>query len=208
MSIILALQPLLTAVIYSGLLKKKIFITQYIGLFLGLIGVLITIAHDLSVHNITYFGCILMLICLCSITVGSIIQKSNSEMDFRTGSTLQFAISVIPLFLLSLIFKEPKLPLDINFILSLSGLIFGVSIGATCLYYRLLRSNSAVKVNSLFYLMPAVTIVLYCVVFGKMIDLYSAIGIILTLVGVLITQRAEKINPSKDSRKLVRPMTF
>ena len=65
-----------------------------------------------------------------------------------------------------------------------------VSVGANCLYYLLLRYSSAVKVNSLFYLVPTVTALLCYYFFGQAIDGYIVSGIVLTLGGVLITHTA------------------
>lgn len=198
MSIILALQPLLTAVIYSLLLKQKVMRTQYMGLVLGLIGVVITIAHNLSTRSMTVFSCALALTSLTALTVASIIQKSNSEMDLRTGSALQFSIAIIPLFLLNFILGTFKLPLAAIFVFSLSWLAVGVSVGSNLLYYLLLRHRSAVKVNSLFYLIPTVTAILCYCFFGQTIDIYIIIGIVLTLSGVLITQKSEEPTKAKN----------
>jgi drug/metabolite transporter (DMT)-like permease len=189
MTIILGLQPILTAVIYSLILKKQIRYMQYFGLFLGLIGVILTVAHDLSTHAMTALGGFYALICVASITIGSVLQKNNTGMDLRTGGVIQFGVSVIPIFILNLFFGSFVMPLAPQFLFSLSWMVLIVSVSATCLYYKLLRDGNAVIVNSLFYLVPPITAVLCYFMFDQEFNRYMVAGIGLIVLGVFITQK-------------------
>lgn len=70
-------------------------------------------------------------------------------------------------------------------------MVLVVSIGAICLYYKLLRDGGAVAVNSLFYLVPAVTAVLCYFIFGTAFNVYTSTGIVLIVLGVFITQKSK-----------------
>lgn len=189
MTIILGLQPILTAIIASGILKNRVEKYEYIGIFIGLAGVFLTVSYDLSMHTMTISGLIFALISVCSITVGSVIQKSNPTMDLRTGSIIQFAASLIPLSILNFFFGSFKLPPAPIFLFSVGWMALVVSVGATCLYYKLLRDGNAIAVNSLFYMVPAVTAVLCYFIFNTLINLFTLIGVIFIVFGVFITQR-------------------
>lgn len=189
MTIILALHPILTAVIFNAILKQKIAKYQYLGLGIGLLGVLLTVLHDFTTHTMGIIGLIFALLCVSSITIGSVIQKNNSDMDLRTGSVIQSGISLIPLCILNWLFGSFKLPLAREFIMSLIWMSLVVSVGATCLYYKLIKDGSAVAVNSLLYLVPAITAGLCYFIFGTALNIYILSGVLLTLIGVFIVQK-------------------
>lgn len=189
MTIFLGLQPMLTALIGNVFLKYRIKIWQYLGLVMGLIGVFLSIVHDFKIGGMTEEGLLYAIACVLSITVGSVIQKNNAAMDLRTGSLMQFIASLIPITILNSIFGSFYFPVVTGFILPLSWMVLVVSVGATCLYYKLLRAGSAVAVNSLFYLVPAITAVLCYFIFTTPITIYVGLGVLFILSGVWITQR-------------------
>ena len=196
MTIILGLQPILTAFIYNIFFKNKISNYQVLGLGLGLLGVILIVVHDFSMQKMTMVGCILAVICLCSITIGSIIQKNNPEMDIRTGSTIQFAISIIPVFILNLVFGSFNVNVTPTFLASLGWMSIVVSVIATYLFYTLLKRNSTVSVSSLFYLVPGITAVLCYFIFHELISIQILVGILFVTFSVILTN----FNP--NSRQL------
>ncbi len=189
MAIILGVQPLLTAVIMSGVLKQSVSSKQYVGLFLSLFGVFITVVHDFSTQSMTPLGFFFAILSLSAITIGAIMQKNNPGVDLRTGNTLQFGISTLPLLVIAYFFGDLAFPVTLDFILALSWMTLVVSVGATYLYYTLLHNGNAVKINSLFYLVPAVTAVLCYFAFDEPITAYTLAGILFIILGVFITQR-------------------
>lgn len=188
MTIILGLQPILTAVIFSLILKHSIPIYQYLGLLLGLCGVVLTVAYDLNTQAMNFIGLIFAVLCVTSITIGSVIQKNNPLMDLRTGTCIQLTVSIIPVLILNVFFGSFHFPTASGFIIALGWMVLVISVGATCLYYKLLREGNAVSINSLFYLIPVVTAVLCYFIFGTAFHLYAILGIIFIVGGILTTK--------------------
>ncbi len=193
MTIILALQPILTALLCGVTLQSRITKAQILGLISGLLGVLLIVVHDFTIQKMTILGFILAIVCLCSITIGSIIQKNNQEMDIRTGSTIQFAVSIIPVFILNLIFGSYNVYLTPAFFLSLGWMAIVVSVIATCLFYTLLKKDSAVSVSSLFYLVPGITAVLCFFIFNETINTQIILGILLVSSSVILTSLKSRV---------------
>ncbi len=188
MTIILGLQPILTAVLCNIAYKHKTSKAQTMGLLIGLLGVILIVIHDLSTKSMSFSGCLLAVLCLLSITLGSLLQKSNSKMDLRTGSAIQFAVSIIPVFILTLIFGNFKVQITPTFIASLAWMAIVVSVIATCLFYKLLEKGNAVSVSSLFYLVPGLTAIMCYFIFQEKFNTYTLIGLFLVSFSVFITQ--------------------
>jgi drug/metabolite transporter (DMT)-like permease len=79
-----------------------------------------------------------------------------------------------------------------SFVASLLWLIFALSIGAILILYYLLARSSAAAVSSLYYLVPAVTAVEAYFLFGETISLITAIGAMITIIGVALVLRESK----------------
>lgn len=191
MTIILGLQPILTAVLSGFFLNDTITRYQWLGLALGLSGVIFVVVGDISIGNMTLLSFIFSAIALSSITVGSLIQKNNSHMNLLTSSTIQLGISIIPTVLLTTLFGTFKIPTDPLFLFSLTWVALVVSVGATCIYYSLLKSGHIISTTSLFYLVPPVTTVLCYVVFNEVLREYTILGLLLIVSGMFITNKRE-----------------
>ncbi len=189
MAIVLALQPILTAIISNFVFRDKTSKHQYLGLGIGLLGVIFTVSHNLSTHAMTFIGAVFAITCVSSITVGSILQKKNTSVDLRTGTFIQFIAGLIPLFILNAFKGSWAFPIVFPVVFPLLWMGLVVSVGAVLLYFKLLRDGNAVKVNSLFYLVPGMTAILCYFFFGETLDRYMILGIILIVVGVLMAQK-------------------
>lgn len=165
--------------------------------FIGLAGVLLIVIHDLSTQAMTATGGTFAVICLCAITIGSVLQKNNPEMDLRTGSVIQFGVSIVPAFILTWVFGSFQVNITTTFMASMGWMTIVVSVIATCLYYKLLRDGSAVSVSSLFYLVPGVTAVISYFVFHEQLNIYIIAGLILVISSVVMTQNNFKIFKNK-----------
>ena len=90
-ALIPGLQPLLTSTIANRWLGERVTRPQWLGLALGLIGVLMVL-HDRSVSGTgSWIGWIASLVSLLAITFGTLYQKRYcGRIDWRTGNLVQY----------------------------------------------------------------------------------------------------------------------
>jgi drug/metabolite transporter (DMT)-like permease len=75
---------------------------------------------------------------------------------------------------------------------SLLWAILGLSIGAISLLFIMIRKGEATRVTSLMYLTPPTTAVMAWFLFDEPFTLLIAFGIVLTMLAVLLVNRAQK----------------
>jgi drug/metabolite transporter (DMT)-like permease len=167
-SLVVGLQPLLTAFIAGWLLKEAISARQWFGLVLGLIGITLVLSGRIQ-SGFNLDGIELALLALVGITVGTLYQKRFcAGLDWRTGAVIQF----VPSF---------------NF--ALGWLVLVLSIGAISLLNYLIRHGTSVNVASLFYLVPASTVLIAWILFNETLSVMALVGMVLTIAGVYLARK-------------------
>ena len=140
-TLILGLQPIFTVAILEFILKKNITRNQWIGSFLGLSGVFLIVSKDLSSGHMTISGLGFSIASLIAITIGTLMQKKNSDMNIVTGTAIQLAISIIPTAIFNFFLGSFFIPLNPLFLFSLVWVALVVSVGAICIFYTLLKKD-------------------------------------------------------------------
>ncbi len=94
-SLVVGLQPLLTAFGAGLLLKETIIARQWLGLVLGLIGTALVLSGRIQA-GFSLEGIGLVILALLGITAGTLYQKRFCpNLDWRTGSVAQFIPTAI-----------------------------------------------------------------------------------------------------------------
>ncbi|MCP3870083.1 MAG: EamA family transporter [Gammaproteobacteria bacterium] len=81
------------------------------------------------------------------------------------------------------------------FVLTLLWLVFGLPVSAVMLLMLMIREGKAAKVASYFYLTPPLTALLAWLLFDEQLTLWSAVGILVAVLGVYLVIR----NPAVHS---------
>jgi drug/metabolite transporter (DMT)-like permease len=188
-SLVVGLQPLLTAFVAAGLLKEKVTARQWLGLALGLVGIALVLSGRIQ-SGFGLNGLGFALLALVGITAGTLYQKRFCpNFDWRTGSVAQF-IPTAALTLLGVVATESfKVEFVPDFIFALSWLVFVLSLGAMTLLNYLIRSGTSVNVASLFYLVPASTTAIAWLMFGEKLTALALLGVLVTIVGVYLSRK-------------------
>jgi len=191
-ALIVGLQPVLTAIWLSSR-QHQILARQWLGLWLGLGGVILVLFNKLSGGiEITQMGLLAEVGALLSITIGTLYQKSFVKpCDVRTASSLQLIASALITLPLALSESEAIQWSD-QFFYALGWSVFGLTIGASSLFYLLIQKGAAQAVTSLMYLVPPTTAILAWLLFGEPITLTTLLGVVLTAVGVSLVVRAPR----------------
>src|SRR4051812_27584542 len=190
-ALIPGLQPILTATLANRWLGERVTPLQWIGLGLGLAGVVL-ILHNRPMSGEAGWGWLASGVSLVSITIGTLYQRRFCNgIDWRAGNVVQY-IGVTVLFGVgALAFESNEVHWSAEFALALAWLAVVLSIGTIGLLYWLIRHSAATSVASLFYLVPAVTALMAFVLFDERLDVVAIAGMAACAVAVfLVNTRA------------------
>ena len=188
-SLVVGIQPLLTAVGAGWLLGETVLKRQWMGLVLGFVGVGLVVSGKLG----TSFGSEALwpaLAALLGITVGTLYQKKYCpSFDWRTGSVAQFLPTAAATAIAVALTENFRVQWTGEFVFALGWLVFVLSIGAISLLNWLIRHGSAVNIASLFYLVPPITALIAWAVFGETLNAIALIGMALAVWGVYLARK-------------------
>ena len=188
-ALICSLQPVLVSVLSSIFFQEKLSPRKWLGLALGLAGLVLVIVPKLSGsigQELPTVGVVAIFIALLGGTCGTLLQKKfGSDVEVLSGTSWQYIFTGLLLGAMALTLEQGEsITWNGSFIFSLVWLVLALSIGAILILYFLLARSSASSVSSLYYLVPAVTAVEAYFLFGETIGLLTACGTLVTIIGV------------------------
>ncbi|RAU19236.1 EamA/RhaT family transporter [Nitrincola tibetensis] len=193
-ALLVGLQPLLTGVLVFVIWKQQLSFRQWLGLFLGLIGVVLVLQQtsgmDLEQISITWVGLLWVLLALVGITLGTLYQKKVCEpQPLLAASFIQYA-GCFGLMLLGVWIKgEGAVEWHRDFILALAWSVLVLSVGAILLLLLMIRAGESTRTASYFYLVPPLTALEAWVLFDERMTLLALVGMVMTVFGVYWANR-------------------
>lgn len=188
-SLVVGMQPLLTATVAGWVLKEAVTRRQWLGLVMGLVGVIMVLSSRIQ-GGFGLEGLPAALIALAGITVGTLYQKRFCpSFDWRTGAVAQFVPAAVVTFLVASVTEHFQVDFVPRFLFALGWLVLVLSLGAISLLNHLIRSGTAVNVVSLFYLTPACTAAIAWLLFDERLTLVSLAGMAIAVWGVYLARR-------------------
>ncbi|TXF10672.1 DMT family transporter [Pelomicrobium methylotrophicum] len=189
-SLIVGLQPLVTAVAAPRFLGERVSGRQWLGFALGLAGVVLVVSEELRWQDADLAGLALAALALFSITAGTLYQKRHgASADLAAGSIIQFTASALVLAPLAYLLESRRVVWSGEFLFALGWLVLVLSLGAISLLYMMLRRGEAARISSLFYLTPPVTAVIAFVAFDETLGAIAVAGMGLAAAGVWLVMR-------------------
>lgn len=188
-SLVVGVQPLLTAVVAGWLLGESVARRQWLGLLLGFLGVGLVVFDKLG----AVFGVqalVPAIVALLGITAGTLYQKRFCPaFDWRTGSVIQFVPTALITGVVALMTERFHVAWVGEFYFALGWLVLVLSIGAISLLNWLIRHKDAVNVASLFYLVPPSTTLVAWLLFGDTFSGFALFGMALAVWGVYLARK-------------------
>ena len=188
-ALIVGLQPVLTALWQSrstgdGRTGGAVSARQWVGLALGLAGVVLVLWPKLGGGELTWLSLGLALLALLCITCGTLYQKRFVQpCDVRTANLLQLAAALAVT--LPLATLEPgSIELEPALLGAMAWSVFGLTLGGSSLLYLLIQRGAATAVSSLMYLVPPCTALMAWMLFGDAFTPLMALGLAFTAAGV------------------------
>jgi drug/metabolite transporter (DMT)-like permease len=186
-ALVLAVQPLATAIIAAALLHERLRPYQWLGVLLGLLGVAFVVWHKIDVRAVTAGATAAALIALGSITVGTLYQRAFCPTaDLRAATAIQFGATLAALAPLAVAVEGFAVRWAWGLAGAIAYLVILASILAVNALHTLMRRGEATRVTSLLYLTPVIAVILEWAMFGVVPTALSLIGIAVTCAGVAL----------------------
>jgi drug/metabolite transporter (DMT)-like permease len=184
-ALILAVQPLLTALVASHWMNQRLVARQWLGVGLGLAGVALVVWHKIDIRAVSWPSLAAVCVSLAAITAGTLYQRVFCpRVDLYAGALLQFAISLAVLAPLAWAVEGMQVRWAWQLFAAIAFLVILASILAVNVLHTLMRHGEAARVTSLMYLTPVIAVVLELLMFGVIPTPLSLAGIGVTCLGV------------------------
>jgi drug/metabolite transporter (DMT)-like permease len=193
-AVIVSIQPVLVSLLAVPLLGERLRWVQVFGLFLGVAGIALLLLPKVFQGDYTastsLVGIFICVIALLGTSGGYLVQKKmGSDIPFLSGTGAQYAVSAIAFAVLSFATEEQIIEWVPAFLFGLAWIVLMLSIASIILLYGMLRTGSASKVSSLYYLVPPVAAIQAYFLFGEVIGFVGIIGMALAAIGVVLVMR-------------------
>ena len=195
-SLIVGLQPLVTAVIARLWLGDSLLMRQVLGLLIGLCGVALVLWPDESSNLAGTFGADAVLatvVALFAISLGTLWQKRYcTEISLLAGAFWQYVATATVMTILAFMFETRQIEWAGELMFALFWLVFVLSIAAILLLMLMIRHGQAAVVASYFYLTPAATAIEAWFLFGEQPGQLAFAGIAVVCLGVYLARAKAK----------------
>jgi drug/metabolite transporter (DMT)-like permease len=187
-ALIIACQPLVTAVVVSAWMDEKLGPRQWAGVVIGLAGVALVVWHKMDIREVTLGSLIGTLFALAGVSAATLYQRRFSpKADLKAAAVVQFGASLLVLAPLALAVEGFPLSWAAEMWLAIAFLVIFASILGVSVLNYLMRHGAATRVASMMYLPPVFAVVLEAAMFGVVPSGLALAGIAVTCAGVAMT---------------------
>ena len=188
-ALIVTLQPVLTNILSGPLFGEKIGWKQWLGILFGLLGSLMVLGINFA-SEFPVIGLYVSVLALIAITAGTLWQKKISgSLSLSVSNGYQAIGGCLFNAILIILFEDPYINFNTNFILGMSHQIILVSFGAFTILMFLIKAGSVSKTTTLFFLVPPVSAIMAWLFLGELLSIIDIMGFLLTSFGVYIATR-------------------
>jgi drug/metabolite transporter (DMT)-like permease len=186
-ALIIALHPILVALGAGIWLDERVGRQQWVGMFLGLLGVYLVLNQRLLLDPAYLQGALFSVLGLIGLSSGSIYQKARcTGMNVFSGGAIQCVVCAIAMTLGAVCFETGVVDWGMEFAVALLWMAVIVSVGAVSMLYVMIRRGEASRVASVFYLVPVSAAVTAYLWFGQTVDAAALAGSGLAALGVVL----------------------
>ena len=187
-ALILALQPLLTALIVSRWLHERLATTQRVGIAVGLAGVALVVGERALAGTASVASLVAIVVSLASVTAGTLYQREFcAETDLRAAVCIHFAATAAVMLPLGIAVEHFAVHWNGVLAAALAYHVVLASIGAYSILHLLMRHGQATGVTSLLYLTPPVAALVEWAVFRVAPTPTMWLGMAVACIGVAMT---------------------
>jgi len=194
-AVIVALQPLLTAVLAAPLIGERLSPRNALGVVIGFGGVLLVLAPRLIGISGEALDGLLIPIAVnvastIAVTLGTFYQKRFvAAGDLRTITVVQYFGALVVTLPIAWLIEPMHIPATVGIAYAALWSILVLSIGAIFLMLMLIRRGAVSRVASLIYLVPPTAAIQAWLLFGETMTLVQIAGLVITAAGVYLATR-------------------
>ena len=189
-SIIVGLQPVLTALMAVGLLGETISRKHWLSMAIGAAGLALVLGprFDLNGTGITPATITVVFVAVLAISLGTVYQKRFVQQTDLLGATVWQYVGALAITTPLSLFESWQITWSGDLIFAMAWLVLVLSVGAILLLMLLIREGAVSQVASLFYLVPVATAIESYFLFGETLSLIQIAGMAL-VIGAVLTIR-------------------
>ncbi|WP_299479004.1 DMT family transporter [uncultured Roseibium sp.] len=193
-SIIVGLQPVLTALIAVMLLNETVSRNHWISMAIGAGGLVLVLGpkFDITGTGITAITICAAFFSVAAISLGTVYQKRFvPNTDLLTATIWQYVGALMITAPLSL-FESWQIIWSGELVFAMVWLVLVLSVGAILLLMLLIREGAVSQVASLFYLVPVATAVESYFLFDETLTFVQVGGMALIIAAVLMIRQSAR----------------
>jgi drug/metabolite transporter (DMT)-like permease len=193
--------PLMVALLSWPLLGQALGRGQWAGIAIGVIGVVIAslpgLSHASDGMRAPLWAYGLPLLGMLVLAVGMLLQKRAGLVAMPVYQALCIQCLAAAAVFAGFAWGEGGLlpVLAPGFAIGILWLVFLATFGAWGLYYLALRTSSPTRVTAVLYLSPPVTMLWAWAMFGEPLSWEMALGLCVSLAGVIMVARVKRRGP-------------
>ena len=191
-SLIASLHPVLTAIASRGVLGERLRRIQWLGVWLGLAGVVAVVVDRLLAKStgLSFGGLLASGISVLAMSAGTLVQRKHGHATpLLWGTATQYLVSAVGLGIVATVHAGEGFTSTPRFWFALAWAVVVLSIMAVLIMMWLLQREAAAKVSSLFFLTPALSTVEGAILFSERLGPLAVLGLAVALAGVALTLR-------------------
>jgi drug/metabolite transporter (DMT)-like permease len=187
-----ALQPLMTAVLAPYLLKDEITPRQWLGVGVGLAGVLLVLSPKLGLavggeQPTAWAALAVNVVGMIAATAGAFYQKRFvANGDLRTVTSVQYIGAVLVVGPLALLLEPLHFDHSITAYAVLCWSVVVLSGFTIWLMLMMINRGEVARVSALLYLVPSTVALQAWALFGETLGMVQIAGMVVTAVGVYL----------------------
>lgn len=180
--------------LFIGLSLRDAQVTPYVigGVFIGLMGVVMTVLGGVQSGTATMLGVgVILLATLCYAVATTIAKKNLAGVNSVSLATSQLSLAVLTLLPFVIFGPQPNMEADASLPKALGAVFLLGILGsgvAYILFYRLLARTSSTHVTAVTYFLP-IWGLFWGLLDGEHITTWSIVGVVIILAGVMLMNK-------------------
>jgi drug/metabolite transporter (DMT)-like permease len=190
-AIIASTNPLVLALVAPALLGEALTTRKVVGLVFGFSGVLMSMASRAGSPSARPVDMAMAFVAVLALVGSTIVFKRlRLNEDLVAANAIQLGSSAVALVPLAwLIEGHPHLPLTASLVWSLTYLVLLLSIGASFVWFWLLRHGEASRVSAFYFLTPIFGLGLAALLLHERVTWVDGVALAAVALGITLVQR-------------------
>jgi drug/metabolite transporter (DMT)-like permease len=190
MALIAGFQPIVTAAFAGPLLAERMGRTQWAGIALGFLGLMMVLWERIVIDLSHPLALIMALLSLFGITAATIYQKRFCpSFDLRSGAAIQYIAASLVIVPGAGLLGFGDIIWDPTFVFALAWMVIVLSGVSIALLTWMISRGAASKVASLFYLTPPIAAIGSYFMFDEVLSALAIAGMAVIVAGLYLLNR-------------------